>query len=397
MSSQDNNKSISQKFSDYIDAKTAYYQKLYDFEYNQNDRKHAFWNNEADAFKHAFMQAKLTFDYTTLPAKIVGDFHELDGALKKQPISEMIMDLWNNAVGRKIGREVKDELLGKEKLSQNKLDDIIAEKIMQKMRKGELITSPYKGNITGKASPLDPSDPFNEKGFLNADKSVKENFIKNSGLGRDDYNNLFGFSKNFNINNANFRPAESFDSDFLKAIGLTREQYNNLFDFTQRVQEIPPKPQSDNAFHNQFLNAIGLTQQQYDNLFDFTNRVHVPDNVLNGGSMSNYDIGVNNALMGNSYSFNSTPPPTIMLDSNVNLLRQILTSAVPGGFLNNIINRYINGDENCVHQLLDGLHLSDYSFIRAAFYNSSNTPGIDNFNVNGLVGGFDQPIDTRIC
>ena len=38
--------------------------------------KHDTWNNEADAFKHAFMQADLALKTTVGLSKIAGDRHE---------------------------------------------------------------------------------------------------------------------------------------------------------------------------------------------------------------------------------------------------------------------------------------------------------------------------------
>lgn len=134
-----NNKDFFKEYNNEIYAKTKKYQKKYGFEIGEG--KHDAWNNEADAFKHAFMQADLALKSTSGLSKLAGDYHELEGELKHQPIAEKNMDLWNNEIGRKIAKEIRKE--GQHRLiKRSDLDDIIAEKVVQRMRKGELITHP---------------------------------------------------------------------------------------------------------------------------------------------------------------------------------------------------------------------------------------------------------------
>ena len=83
------------------------------------------WNDEGDAFWSA---------------------HEIQGNLQGQPTYEENMDRWNNLEGRKIAKDIKKEYSPQEikELSKSgKMDDIIAEKVMEKMKKGELITNPH--------------------------------------------------------------------------------------------------------------------------------------------------------------------------------------------------------------------------------------------------------------
>ncbi|MDR1169056.1 MAG: hypothetical protein LBK53_09260 [Heliobacteriaceae bacterium] len=135
-------KTLRQQFNDDVDRQTMSYQQKYGFELSSKSGNRT-WNVEADAFKHTFMQARLTFDWTTAGAKTLGDYHEfIEGFSVKQPAHERNMDLWNNRVGQKIGREVRRELIGQKIRPQSEIDDIFAEKIMQKMRAGELITTP---------------------------------------------------------------------------------------------------------------------------------------------------------------------------------------------------------------------------------------------------------------
>lgn len=112
-------------------------QKKYGFEIGIGE--HATWNNEADAFKHAYMQWHLSWYYGRDIAKQLGDMHEDE--TPNAPVGERNMDLWNNAIGREIAFEMQQkpdwDLLGEEKLS-----EIASQKIYEKMQQGELITSP---------------------------------------------------------------------------------------------------------------------------------------------------------------------------------------------------------------------------------------------------------------
>ncbi len=115
-------------------------QKKYGFEIGTGE--HATWNNEADAFKHAYMQWYMTWNHGETFAKIAGDYHETEG--KETIPGENNMDYWNNKIGRELAKDMlemkkkKDwDLLGKEYF-----EEYAAKIIVEKMRKGELITHP---------------------------------------------------------------------------------------------------------------------------------------------------------------------------------------------------------------------------------------------------------------
>jgi len=198
-------------------AKTKKYQKIYGFEIGtgENDT----WNNEADAFKHAYMQAILQFDWGSVVSNIGGYYHELKGLLNNQPNEEANMDMWNNEVGREIGRNIKKFVMGKRKSEypKEKIEDMIAEEIVKRMKNGELITTlkdnrSYKNKklgvyeinklrkqfktFTGYASDIQNEIPENkiftaeEIGKLSTDEFSKyENYIdnqlKNYGIPRN--------------------------------------------------------------------------------------------------------------------------------------------------------------------------------------------------------------------
>ena len=54
------------------------------------------------------------------------------------------MDLWNNKIGREIFNEVKWELMGKRRKDYppKRIEDIYAQKIVERMKNGDLITNP---------------------------------------------------------------------------------------------------------------------------------------------------------------------------------------------------------------------------------------------------------------
>lgn len=132
-------------YNDEIYAKTKKYQKIYGFGIGTGS--HDTWNNESDAFKHTFMQADLALKCNAGMSKLAGDYHEAKGRKNGQDPREENMDRWNNSEGRKIAqkiaKEIGNEALIKIYVFSGKLDDMIAEEVMKKMRKGDLITNPF--------------------------------------------------------------------------------------------------------------------------------------------------------------------------------------------------------------------------------------------------------------
>ena len=143
---------------------TIHYQEKFGFE-KSSDPAHSTWNNEADAFKHAYMQAYS--EYKQIPLSgILADLHERNGnKYEGQPSGEENMDKWNNNLGRQIGKELRDELKEtKHFFTEEQIKDFIAVKVMEKMKNGELITNPndtrkyedlIKGNPTGGAARIE--------------------------------------------------------------------------------------------------------------------------------------------------------------------------------------------------------------------------------------------------
>ena len=129
-------------FKEKIFNKTSYYQKLYGFDIGTG--KHSTWNNEADAFKHAFMQSVLTIDYNNYFSKLIGDLHEMNGNINYgQTKGEENMDKWNNRVGRLIAKEIKKEY------KQLKQDDTTGESRSDKVHKYIPLYKVKGGKLTG--------------------------------------------------------------------------------------------------------------------------------------------------------------------------------------------------------------------------------------------------------
>ncbi len=149
------NKGLQAAFNDEMVRKTQYYQKKFGFEI-RNKKGNEFWNNEADAFKHTFGSAELYFKYGEWGSLLGGIYHEWQ--TPKNPQGEWNMDFWNNNQGREIAKEILKEYGNRfMTFPQQYRDDIIASKVMQRMRRGELITHPddkriYKGWIEKKAN-----------------------------------------------------------------------------------------------------------------------------------------------------------------------------------------------------------------------------------------------------
>ena len=156
-------------FSDTMINYTKNYHKKYGFNAKEDDKLFSTHNNEADAFKHTFMQAYLTVNYGENVALKLGNMHEKDGKDNDQPSGEENMDLWNNNQGREIGREVMQiihtyNLLKFDKSNKN---DLIAKKVIERMKAGKLITHPSdprryvsknkSGTTTGQAAPISSS------------------------------------------------------------------------------------------------------------------------------------------------------------------------------------------------------------------------------------------------
>ena len=178
------NKQNQKDFNNEMVSKTWKYQKKFGFETNPR-KGHEFWNVEADAFKHAFGGAIMYFRYGNLGSIAGGIFHE--GQTKNNPEGEWNMDSWNNAQGRKVAQEIVKEY-GRDFYKKNpeKCENIMAAKIVSRMRNGELITNPSdKRKYHGTMETLDRvknniRDSINAKSELKGQAAHISNSIKST-------------------------------------------------------------------------------------------------------------------------------------------------------------------------------------------------------------------------
>lgn len=169
---------IRKDFNSKIYADTVRYQRQYGFKIGTGE--HATWNNEADAFKHAYMQAWLALNWNKTVSAGIGYFHELEN--RETVHGELNMDLWNNAIGREIGEGIK-KVWGKGlyKLSDEYVEDMIAQRVVTKMQQGELITNPSDPRRfeNMKYERIKPDDKVFYKGeYDSLDEELQKNFLK---------------------------------------------------------------------------------------------------------------------------------------------------------------------------------------------------------------------------
>lgn len=163
------------KFKQEMYNDTGHYQKIYGFEIGK-DPQHATWNNEADAFKHAYMQVIGSQRVGTVLSKLLADGHEISGNINHgQTKGEENMDKWNNRMGRTIRKELKERLKNDPRAKdETYVKNLAAQMVMDALRSGKLITNPndprkfdefaqlknLKKKITGYAAPVNDGNTF---------------------------------------------------------------------------------------------------------------------------------------------------------------------------------------------------------------------------------------------
>jgi len=132
-----------------------------------NDLSEGFEDNDVDALRHAYVSGVFTQEYGEITSSIFGRLNEVfpgGGVSSSNSENAINMDLWNNAVGRKYGKESKS----RKKLFQH---------LINAMKEGELIidinTDSRKYTEAGEIK-------SNIKGFvivLNEDKKGKNSMF----------------------------------------------------------------------------------------------------------------------------------------------------------------------------------------------------------------------------
>lgn len=180
------------ELTDVMIRDTIQFQKKYGFEMGFNGSA---WNNESDAFRHAYMQAYLTLRFGDIIAKILGKYHEIDGNINNnQDKAEEIMDLHNNSVGREIGNEIKKEYKNKSvELDSSVIKEIIARKVVERMQAGKLILTPSGRRIPKKKLNIQNGE-YNQK-QIDFRKGCVGSF-QVSGYKRADGTEVRGYTRN---------------------------------------------------------------------------------------------------------------------------------------------------------------------------------------------------------
>lgn len=119
----------------HLDKQVEKYWNIYHFNMDPNHTSH---NNEGDAFKHTFMAAELTLLLGENLSRKICILQE--DSNPHNPPAEREMDLHNDEVGIQIGKEVDEETFSIIELLKSKDLDLIAERIMDEMKAGNLIT-----------------------------------------------------------------------------------------------------------------------------------------------------------------------------------------------------------------------------------------------------------------
>lgn len=166
-------------YSSEVYAKMKKYQKKYGFKIGTGE--HDAWNNEADAFKHTFAAVDMALKYNAGTTKLAGDFHERQGRRENgQTPGEENMDKWNNEEGRKIAQKIAKQAGSLAQLKLNAwngvYDDMIAEEVMQKMRKGDLITHPNDARKYNDTKSASQKLAHNAKEIYNDTRTESEQF-----------------------------------------------------------------------------------------------------------------------------------------------------------------------------------------------------------------------------
>lgn len=166
-------------FNEMVDKETKDAQKKYGFQINSGNNPT--WNNDSDAFKHAFLSWYLSYYGSDEDAKKLGDMHEDE--TPNAPWYERNMDLWNNQIGREIAFEMKHKL-GKDYdlLGEDWAKEKAKRIIWEKMKQGELITNPFLDWRKFENMELDllkESDRINtDMDFKKFDEKTKEFCVK---------------------------------------------------------------------------------------------------------------------------------------------------------------------------------------------------------------------------
>ena len=142
---------------DYFDQNIRELPKNNSGEYIVTEKE--FYNNDVDAFRHAYTSGVYTQMFFPLFADLLGIANEIFGDNK---VEAQNMDLWNNSIGREYGEKTSTK-------------DQLADELKKALARGELITA--------------PNDPREYKVLrhFNYDPEKPVQVIQESESGRNEY------------------------------------------------------------------------------------------------------------------------------------------------------------------------------------------------------------------
>ena len=176
---------------------TFRFQEVYGFELGNNGSA---WNNESDAFRHAYMQAYLTLRFGVITATVLGNYYEVtDKKTHNQAKAEEIMDLHNNEIGREIGKEIYREYgLESKNADHDEIKIIIARKVVERMQGGKLILDPSGRRIPKKKINIPGANGVNNGvnngGNSHSKKGCSGTYLV-SGYTREDGTKVEGYTR----------------------------------------------------------------------------------------------------------------------------------------------------------------------------------------------------------
>ena len=228
---------------------TIKYQQQYGFKIGQNN---VAWNNEADAFRHAYMQSLLNQKYGSLKTKLGSTAHEWKGRITGQDPREYNMDMWNNQQGQQIYNEIRREYPNFNKLSEPQQKDIIAGKVVQKMKEGKLITD------------IDDKRKFEQQ-------KTKLPFIPTRGVGGVQNNGKpLGFATTINA---------SFVEQILQDLPQNKDPKNSVFPSKQEIKKfVNPVTGDSKIFTREKLEKMNseVFSKNEDAIFAQLNTIGIP-------------------------------------------------------------------------------------------------------------------------
>lgn len=325
-----------------------------------------------DSITKSFSQGEITTFEASISRNVPRSLWNLAGFLDKAFSIGTLFDIFRN----------KDESIGQKILTDsprfaprpwgllgeiwNSAMDFILKITPPKKLPLEMMWQTKDGLTTGQepcpVAPLDPSDPFNEKGFLNdqsSDNQAFDDFWNNQDFEPFPNNFFYNYIDYYNSDtvifndpNYNYQQRDNSLSDF--AYGMSYEHFNTY---------------QNDPFENSFLDATHF----------------YPGSITGDASQI------------------QQPPPTMMYpylsDAETYQISSSLRSrACPEETISMAIDNYNNGDPKQLQFLLSffGTPINDVT--RSEIYDAGMETGNNYSNfADGDIGDFDLPTDTTYC